>query len=105
MADGGPKREPCCRTLDDEEIRGQPDLYDCTACYPARLELLWPENLRAWSCYQTLCGRTVRTLQLHEWVLSQESAELTPAERDTLVGRLDLILDVLQPEPTHDGSD
>ena len=69
----------------------------------ARLERLWPENIEAWRCFQTLCGRTVRTFELREWALDQFVAEKDLRERADLLDRLDVILNVMVPE-SH-GSD
>ena len=105
LADGGHKNTPCCRSAEDAEVQAQPDLFDCTSCAWARLDRLWPENAEAWRCYQTLCGRTVGTFELHAWALDRFTADMTPRECAGLVERLDLILKVLQPESTADGSD
>jgi len=105
LADGGQKTTPCCRQATDDEIREQPELFDCTSCGVARLDQLWPENVEALRCYQTLCGRTVRVFELREWALEQFTADLSLRERASLLDRLDVILDVFAPESTADGSD
>ena len=104
MEDGG-RKTPCCREADAQDLREQPELFDCTSCGVARVDALWPENAEAWRCYRTLCGRTVRTFELHEWALSSFTEGWTPEARDDLLVRLDLIVSLVSPEPSTHGSD
>ncbi len=86
-------------------MRAQPELFDCSGCdYQARIDALWLENAEAWTIYQTLCGRTVGTLELHGWLFQELTADRSLTERLDLLARLDVILNVLQPRdetPTH----
>jgi hypothetical protein len=104
LVDGGPARFPCCRNATDEELADQPDLFDCSQCAVARAEALWPENREVWSIYQTLCGRTVSTLDLGGWLLPQLTEGWSLDQRLDLLARLDLILSLTAPKTdTDDG--
>jgi hypothetical protein len=70
----------------------------------ARAEALWPENAEAWRIYQTLCGRTVSTLELGNWVLPLLTEGWAVADKLDLLARLDLILAVTTPK-ADDGRD
>jgi len=96
-------RVRCCKTATDEEIAEDPDAYECGRCErTAQLEALWPENAEAWRLYQTLCGRTVKQLDLHQWVLHEwfrEERDWQP--RALMLRRLDLIGAII--EQAHAG--
>lgn len=95
MADNG-KNTTCCQRASDEEIRQDPDAYDCNTCeLMPRLEGLWPENTEAWDVYQLLCGRTVRECQLEGWLLERCTADWEADRVIALLERLDIITGVL----------
>lgn len=61
---------------------------------------LWRVNLEAWRIYQALCGRTVGVCELHGALLSKLTEEWPVENVIDLLARLDLMLDILRPEPT-----
>ncbi len=88
-------------------MREDPERFDCTTCALASWEdSLWPENGEAWRIYQTLCGRTVGILELGGPLVMRATADWPIEQLLDLLARLDVILDVLQPEgaPTPHGA-
>ncbi len=93
------KNASCClRTDDDEEIRANPEGFDCATCeYAERLNGLWFENVGAWDCYLRMCGRTVQNCDLQGWLFQRWTEGWSVEEALTLVDRLDIIASVLEP--------
>ena len=92
------KNYTCCQRATDDEIRENPEVYDCSQCEIAgRLHGLWRENAEAWNVYRLLSGRSVRELRSGSWLL-QKYTDGWPFERITiLISRLDLITNALEP--------
>lgn len=86
-------------------MAADPRRYDCSTCaLNAQLTALWRVNLEAWRIFQTLCGRTVGRYDL-ERVLLERITEAWPIEDVLdLVSRVDVILEVLSPQASTDGS-
>ena len=90
---------PCCQRATPEEIAAAPRRYDCTTCpLKAQTDALWLENHEAWQTYQTLCGRTVRDLELAGWLFDRLTAGWPLDETLALLHRLNVILEVLFPK-------
>lgn len=103
FADWGEKTR-CCQRATDEEIAGDPDRYDCANCeLTGRFEGLWVDNAEAWDIFKNLSGRTVGLLEWRGALLSRITDGWPLEDVMILLRRLDLILDVLQPEgrPGH----
>ena len=93
------KTATCCMRASQDEIEANPDRFDCQTCeLRQRRAGLWQENAEAWQIYQLLCGRTVQVCELQATALEWVTARWSPEERIALLYRLDVILDVLQPE-------
>ncbi len=58
---------------------------------------LWQENAEAWKLSHLLCGRTVRDLQLENWILTKWTDGWALERVLGLLDRLDLIASVLEP--------
>lgn len=98
VADYG-KTTPCCQRATEQERAENPERYDCSVCeWRTRRAALLSENAEAWTLYQALCGRTVQVLELGPVVVERWTAGLDAAQTLDVLRRLDLILDVLQPE-------
>ena len=92
-------QQMCCQFADDE-LLGQPELFDCATCPVAEhCDALDPENRAAWSLYQQMAKRFVVDVGIGAEVFRRlteaEDAE-TVCDR---VQRLAIIYDVLSPPP------
>jgi len=63
---------------------------------------LWQDNADAWGLYHLLCGRTVRLAKLQGLVITKWTDGWAIERVQTLLGRLDLIGRVLEPDATPD---
>ncbi len=105
-ADNG-KNATCCQRASDQDIRENPEAFDCATCeLMPLLDGLWPENTEAWHTYQLLCGRTVRDCQLEGWILERATTGWESERVIALMERLDVIAGVLSPShgPTENRS-
>jgi len=92
------KNATCCERATDEELREDPDAYDCATCELKRqADQLWVENAEAWDLYQRLCGRAVRDYHLEGWLVQQWTEGWDFERISTLLDRLNLIASVLEP--------
>jgi hypothetical protein len=100
------KTANCCRFAEDEELKEQPELFDCTACeFQAKCDRLWPENAEAWQVHQTLCGRSVTTLEIRGDLFWKLTEGWTFRDQMDLLARLDCIADMVSPRDGESNSD
>ncbi len=95
------KNASCCYRATDEEYENNREAFNCLTCdLMYQIDGLWRENAEAWEVFHLLCGRTVRDIQLENWVLTKWT-DGWPLERTLgLIDRLDLIGSVLEPNGT-----
>lgn len=81
-----------------EEIRANPQQFDCTRCPHLSWEdALWRVNRRALDIYYRLCGRTTADLGLAGWLLQALTDGWATTDVLDLVARLECIRSVLDP--------
>jgi hypothetical protein len=89
---------PCCQRATQEEIDGDPDLYDCQRCPVAdALTGLDDENLEAWRLYHTLASRFLVDAQAVGAVFSRLTADQSPEQLADTCERMRVLYDTLQP--------
>ena len=92
------KTATCCARASEEEVAANPERFTCETCQlRIRSAALWAANSEAWEIWQFLCSRIVQDLELRGQALEWVTAGWVPEQRVTLLRRLDVILDVMQP--------
>jgi len=93
------KTATCCVRATPEDIAANPERFDCERCeLKKRSDALWSSNAEAWEIWQFLCSRIVQECELRGQALEWVTAGWTPEQRVSLIRRLDVILDVMQPQ-------
>ena len=88
----------CCVRATEAEKDAEPERFDCERCeLRRRSDALWADNAEAWEIWQFLCSRVVQDLEIRGQALEWVTAGWTAERRVTLLRRLDVILDVIQP--------
>lgn len=90
----------CCEAADEEQLRYEPELFNCTTCPVAAARAsVWPENLDAWHVFQRLAARVVVETHVGAEVFRRLTEERGPDDVDDLVERLSVIYEWLVPPP------
>ena len=95
------KHAACCRKATEQERRENPQRYNCDLCeWRRQHEQLWSENAEALDLYRRLSTRVLGGEGVN-WILDRWTADWPLDDVLALIERLDLIHDVLSPDPTH----
>lgn len=94
---------PCCLFADDEELRIDPEAYECGTCpVLANLEGLDAENRQAWGLYKRIVTRLAADLYCGAEVLRRFTADVSNDDFPDLWERLSLLYSVLNPVEKKD---
>lgn len=94
---------PCCRFTESlDEIRANPQHFDCSRCeHLEREQGLMAVNARALTIYGRLCGRTAADLGLTGRLFEALTERWSTDDVVDLVERLELIRSILDPPRPH----
>ncbi len=89
--------------MSDDEIAGDPEMYDCEACpVMGALDGLDPDNRRAWRVYREAVSRLAADLHCGAEVLRRLTATVADEDWPDLWARLSLLYDTVNPPPADD---
>jgi hypothetical protein len=95
---------PCCQWATQDEIDGDPDLYNCDTCeVRSTINGLDDENLGAWRLYHHCASRFLVDAQAVGAVFVRLTADQTPEQLTDTCERMRVLYDALQPPRQEQG--
>lgn len=92
----------CCEHVDDEDLRREPELYDCDTCLVRiAVEELAPENGEAWNMFHHLAQRFLVDTHLTAKAFEALTADWDAERILDLLERLGIIYDIVMPPPSR----